>query len=325
MSHSVREGYVKESWVRWHMEEVMKVSSITARAGISLCCFLGFATAGYSQTPEAATARLEALKANPQAAAIARGAAGRIVGGDPVLIGDNPWQVALIRGTLAEPQRSQFCGGSVIGNEWILTAAHCIKSSIVREDPTRVNVVVGTPQFFIGGERLAVAAVHVHPQYNDQTNDFDFALLRLSRSVATGGTAATRPVELASATTQVSDGAAALVTGWGAVSEGSPGSLDLLGVEIPVVSNAVCNRPESYNGDITANMMCAGRETGGVDSCQGDSGGPLTAMLDGRRLLVGVVSWGEGCARRLKYGVYARVPAASSWIASVTGLSVSKK
>ena len=82
------------------------------------------------------------------------------------------------------------------------------------------------------------------------------------------------------------------------------------------MANDVCNRPESYDGDITANMMCAGREEGGVDSCQGDSGGPLSTLLDGRTTLVGVVSLGEGCARRLKYGVYARVSAAAPWIAS---------
>jgi secreted trypsin-like serine protease len=293
----------------------MKVASVAAGLGISLSCLFNLVTSGYGQsasaqgstiTPEASAARQEALRANPQAAAIARGATGRIVGGEPVLIVDNPWQVALVRGFIAEPQRSQFCGGSIIGTDWVLTAAHCIRNTIVREDPSRVNVVVGTPQFFIGGERISVAAIHVHPQYNDLTNEFDFALLRVSRPVTTGGTET-------------------LVTGWGAVSEGGPGSLDLLGAQVPIVSTAVCNRPESYNGDITANMICAGREAGGIDSCQGDSGGPLSATLNGRRVLIGVVSFGEGCARRLKFGVYARVPVAAQWIASTTGTAGGSK
>jgi secreted trypsin-like serine protease len=84
------------------------------------------------------------------------------------------------------------------------------------------------------------------------------------------------------------------------------------------VSNAICNKPESYNGDISANMLCAGKETGGIDSCQGDSGGPQTTRIQGKPVLIGVVSWGEGCARRLKFGVYARVTAALPWIATTT-------
>jgi trypsin len=201
----------------------------------------------------------------------------------------------------------------------VLTAAHCVRNSIVREDPARINVVVGTPQFFAGGERLPITAIHVHPQYNTQTQDSDYALLHLSRPATTGGTAVACAVDLVDSNTQMPDGTVALVTGWGATSEGAPGSLDLLGAEVPVVSTAVCNRPESYNGDITATMMCAGKETGGVDSCQGDSGGPLSATVQGRRVLIGVVSWGEGCARRLKFGIYARVSAAAQWITSTTG------
>jgi secreted trypsin-like serine protease len=291
----------------------MKAVSVVTCLGVSLGCVWAAKVSHGQPAPSVQ----EAIKANPQAAAIARGQA-RIVGGDPVEIANHPWQVALIRSVPAEPTRSQFCGGSVIADSWILTAAHCIRSSVVREDPARLHVVVGTSQFFVGGERIPVAALHVHPQYNTTTNDFDFALLRLARPVAMGAGAVTRPIEPAGASAQIADGAKAFVSGWGATSEGGPGSLDLLGVEVPVVSTSVCNRPESYNGDITANMLCAGRETGGVDSCQGDSGGPLTAADAGRTILVGVVSFGQGCARKLKYGVYSRVPVAAGWIATTT-------
>jgi len=229
---------------------------------------------------------------------------------------DHPWQVALIRGYIAEPQRSQFCGGSIIGGNWVLTAAHCVRNSTVREDPARVDVVAGTHLYISGGERLDVAAIHTHPDYNQATMENDFALLRLSRPVTTGGTAAVQPVALADANTQVAAGTKACVTGWGATAEGGPGSLELLGAEVPIVSNEVCNQPQSYNGDIKGTMMCAGMEQGGVDSCQGDSGGPMWVALQGRQTLVGVVSWGEGCARRLRYGVYARVSSAAAWIAS---------
>jgi transmembrane serine protease 11D len=235
----------------------------------------------------------------------------KIVGGHEVAFENNRWQVALIRANVAEPRRSQFCGGSIIADEWVLTAAHCVRNSIVREDPARLDVVAGTSQWAIGGERIKVAAIHTNPDYNQDTMDHDFALLRLRSPITMG-----KSVPLAKESTQLADELKSCVTGWGATFEGGSGSIDLLGAEVPLVSNEVCNRPESYNGDVTATMICAGREEGQVDSCQGDSGGPLTASLDGQTTLIGVVSWGEGCARRLKYGIYARVPAAAPWIES---------
>ncbi len=310
----------------------MKVGSVVGCLGIALGTFLGLPSAGYTQAPcqrldeivpgpAAVTPRtLEAFrKASPEALQAFRELnitppRGRIVNGHEVAFDNNPWQIAMIRANVAEPRRSQFCGGSIIADDWVLTAAHCVRNAIVREDATRVEVVAGTTQWPIGGERIKVAAIHTHPEYNEQTMDHDFALLRLQTPVTVG-----KAVALADASTQVDDGLQTCVTGWGATFEGGPGSIDLLGAEVPVVSNETCNRPESYNGDITANMMCAGREAGSVDSCQGDSGGPLTASLGGTNTLVGVVSWGEGCARRLKYGVYARVSAAAPWIASTMG------
>ena len=307
----------------------MRVRSVTACLGTSLVVLLSLATGGRAQSPcqpldemtpgaAAVTPRtLEAFrKASPEALKAFRelnlaGTNTKIVGGHEVSFENNPWQVALVRAVVAEPRRSQFCGGSIIADDWVLTAAHCVENSIVREDPARVDVVAGTSQWAIGGERIKVAKIHKHPSYSPLTMDHDFALLQLQSPQTLG-----QVIELAGQGAQVNDGTATCVTGWGATFEGSSGAIDLLGVEVPVVATDVCNRPESYGGDITANMMCAGREEGGVDSCQGDSGGPLSALLDGRTTLVGVVSFGEGCARRLKYGVYAQVSAAAPWIAS---------
>lgn len=227
----------------------------------------------------------------------------RIVGGAPREIADHPWQVALVEGGL--DQRYQFCGGSLIAPTVVVTAAHCIVNRIVLSDPARVDVVAGTRTFSQGGERLRARALFVHPNYDTESQDYDVAIIVL----AAPSTLA-QPAEISDEPVAV--GTTAWVTGWGAVQEGGMGTTDLLGAEIPVIDNPTCNARQSYNGRITDRMLCAGLRGGGVDSCQGDSGGPLTA---GRRL-VGVVSWGYGCARALRYGVYTRVSSVAPWIRS---------
>lgn len=234
----------------------------------------------------------------------------RIVGGTPAAFANYPWQVALVRASDAEPSRSQFCGGSLIAPDVVLTAAHCVDNPVVRKLPGRLDVVAGTASYAAGGERLSVKAIFIHPQWNATTYDYDFALLKL-RSPARIG----RPIALQAAPVAV--GERVVVSGWGATSEGGDGSPDLLKVEVPVVDSSICNEAESYGGSVTDQMLCAGQREGGLDACQGDSGGPLAVGLPAAPRLAGVVSWGEGCARRYKYGVYARVSAVAPWIQSL--------
>jgi secreted trypsin-like serine protease len=232
-----------------------------------------------------------------------------IVGGQPVRdIADAHWQVALVDGN--DNSRFQFCGGSLIAPNWVLTAAHCVDNSLVQKDPKRLDVIAGTLTYKTGGVRTDVDKIIVHPNWGATgvQLDFDATLLRLKTPIT-----AVAPIKLMTPTGNLPVGPNVRVTGWGAISEGGPVSDKLLFVDVPVVSTAECNKPESYDGRITDQMFCAGFRAGGFDSCQGDSGGPVVSGLSGTRELAGIVSWGFGCARELLYGVYTRVTTVSQW------------
>jgi secreted trypsin-like serine protease len=234
-----------------------------------------------------------------------------IVGGVKVTnIADAHWQVALIGGD--DSRRDQFCGGSLIAPGWVLTAAHCVDNSLVNKDPNLLDVVAGTLKYAKDGERMDVEKIIIHPKWRQTSTQFDFdaALLKLKTSAKL-----VKPIDVIPPGGNLPVGPNVGVSGWGATAEAGFGADDLFAVEVPVVSNAECNKPESYNGRVSENMFCAGQREGGKDSCQGDSGGPVVSPISGTNQLVGVVSFGDGCARRLKYGVYTRVSAISQWIA----------
>ena len=243
----------------------------------------------------------------------------RIVGGKPVTLKDNPWQIALVSARVPSNLVGQFCGGSIIAPRWVATAAHCVDRGT---EPKQIQILTSTESLEKGGTRINATRILVHENWTPKTNDFDIALIEVASDlVGTGSAAAAIPGDTSAAehpaTLQVR------VTGWGRTSMSTnAGSKLLQGIEIPYVTRAVCNRPASYDGDITENMICAGIQKGGVDSCQGDSGGPATAMVSGTRRLVGIVSWGEGCALRDKYGVYTNISKFGPWVAEKTGGAV---
>jgi secreted trypsin-like serine protease len=224
-------------------------------------------------------------------------------------ISDAHWQVALVDGD--DNRRSQFCGGTLIAAGWVLTAAQCVDNPKVQKDPKRLDVIAETLNYTTGGVRSDVDKIFIHPKWGQTGTqyDFDAALLKLKTPVTS-----VQPINVISPTGTLPDGTEVRVTGWGALSEGGPGSAVLMQVNVPVISNAVCNDPASYGGRVSAQMFCAGLRDGGLDSCQGDSGGPVMSTISGSKEVVGIVSWGFGCARRLKYGVYTRVTTVSQWV-----------
>lgn len=227
----------------------------------------------------------------------------KIVGGVEASIGEFPFIVSL-----QSPSYGHFCGGSLIQKNWVLTAAHCVRGT------TNFKIVVGLhdQKDARNAETIAVKRVISHPQYDSRSMDYDFALVELAQE-ASFSPVGVNVSEIAIPNDQ-SQAMISTTAGWGATREGSYTLPNLLQkVDVPLVSAADCNK--SYSGKITDRMICAGYAGGGKDSCQGDSGGPLvTRDENGAHVLIGVVSWGQGCARPNYYGVYAKVNSVQSWI-----------
>lgn len=220
---------------------------------------------------------------------------GRIVGGINSTIQDSPHQISL------RLDDSHVCGGSILTENMVLTAAHCTVDMPI----SLLSIEYGSSSIGDSNNVIAVKRIIRHPNYDTRSKDSDVALLELENSIAFSDSA--RPISLATETP--APGTAANVTGWGRLSEGGPLPSSLQLVEINIVSKPLCQQMyPKFN--ITENMLCAGVQDGGKDSCQGDSGGPLVA----NGFQVGVVSWGKGCARPNYPGVYADVANLRSWI-----------
>ncbi|WP_020657556.1 S1 family peptidase [Amycolatopsis benzoatilytica] len=210
----------------------------------------------------------------------------RIVGGSESSLADHPYAVYL-----TDENGSQFCGAVIVSPSAVATAAHCAKAL----PASSVRVVAGRQDKRTDdGVELAVARVWVDPDYTDPTKGADVAVLTVR------GRLPYRAAKLADKTAY-RDGAQATVLGWGRLSEGGQRSDVLRSVDVPLVSDSGCKT--AYDSYDASSMVCAGYPEGGKDACQGDSGGPLVIG----DTLIGIVSFGDGCAKAGKPGVYTRV------------------
>ncbi|KAB0805514.1 hypothetical protein PPYR_02484 [Photinus pyralis] len=238
----------------------------------------------------------------------------RIVGGHSTVFASHPWQVALIKtGFLS---KKLACGGALLNERWIVTAAHCVATV----PPSDLLLRLGEHDLstdsepYIHQERR-VQIVAAHPQFDPRTFEYDLALLRFYEPVQFQPNII--PVCVPN-TDENFVGRTAYVTGWGRLYEDGPLPSVLQQVAVPVINNTVCEsmyRSAGYIEHIPHIFICAGWRKGGFDSCEGDSGGPMVIQREDKRfLLAGVISWGIGCAEPNQPGVYTRISEFRDWI-----------
>ncbi|XP_078271215.1 prothrombin [Rhinoraja longicauda] len=250
----------------------------------------------------------------------------RIVNGEDAEVGSAPWQVMLFQ---KSPQQL-LCGGSLLSDQWVITAAHCILYPPWNKNYSPTDLVVRLGKhvraaYERGRERIVkIDKIIVHSKYDWKKNlNRDIALLHLSKPI--NFTNYIAPICLPSkevAASLLRTQHKGRVTGWGNLAEsfvntGSLSPLVLQQIQLPVVEHQICK--DSTSIKVTHNMFCAGfseEEKEHGDACEGDSGGPFVMKNpeDNRWYLMGIVSWGEGCDRAGKYGFYTHVFRLKKWL-----------
>ncbi|XP_077091021.1 ovochymase-1 isoform X2 [Siphateles boraxobius] len=229
----------------------------------------------------------------------------RIIGGQEAWAHSWPWQVSLLYSDMPT------CGGAILDLWWVITASHCFKRY---KRASMWNAVVGMHDLENANEScrqtIMVEKIISHKDYNQRTNENDIALVKLQSPLLFNE--CVRPVGILNH--ELGPRENCTVTGWGSIRENGPRASRLQEVNVTVFDPQTCSR--FYVGKMHECMMCAGADAGGRDACQGDSGGPLSCFTGERYELAGLVSWGVGCGRAKRPGVYTILSRYKQWIIS---------
>ncbi|XP_042191409.1 acrosin [Callorhinchus milii] len=231
------------------------------------------------------------------------------------LPGHWPWLVS-IQIAAKDGTYGHICGGSIINENWVLTAAHCFKAKVAN-NLAKIMLVFGLEQlskFSPNTYARPVKEIIKHENYNPDTESNDIALIKVSEPVIF--TNYVQPVCLQYEKLDIAELKPCVAVGWGLI-EGRGKRIDVLQEEeVNIIPTVICNQGDWYNGSLNDRVLCAGFEWGGVDRCETDSGGPLVCKVlgAGRFYQIGVTSWGLGCSRIKHPGIYTSVRKYTEWI-----------
>ncbi|CAN7937923.1 unnamed protein product, partial [Ixodes hexagonus] len=253
----------------------------------------------------------------------------RIVGGkdaDPV---EFSWQISLRRKLpLINTDRGHTCGGSIISEQYVVTAAHCVDGLFTF--PSNYKVMVGDQNINQKDETegdFEIEKITKHPDWDRDTLNYDYAVLRLKTPLDFNGQQKHLMPICLPEKDQSFEGQNCTASGWGLTKNRLEGgkslSAQLQKADLPILAHNVCKEYyEQFNEVHDNTMICAGPPEGGKGVCQANSGGPLQcARPDGRYVLAGATSWGVVCAAEKRPGVFAKISPQVDWIKQVAGMT----
>ncbi|KAM9836423.1 hepatocyte growth factor activator [Aulostomus maculatus] len=240
-------------------------------------------------------------------------ARGRIMGGTSALPGTHPWMAAIYIG------QSDFCAGTLISSCWVVSAAHCFFRNPLK---SQLRVVLGQQHFNITSPNTKTFGVeeYIFPKqfsvFNPTVHDIVLVKLKKQDGRCVKKTPFIRPICLPDKSTMFPDDYCCTISGWGHMHEKAEAYSSLQEAGVRLIPHEICKKPDVFGNHFTSDMICAGLN-GCADACQGDSGGPLACARNDVSFLYGIISWGEGCGRTGKPGVYTKVVNYIDWIDSV--------